>query len=183
MDEEIWKDIEGFEGLYQISDKGRVKSLEKTYTDRNGATRHKDEKILNPYPNKRGYMRLQLFGEKRVEWKLVHRLVAEAFLPNPDNLPIINHKDETPFHNNVENLEYCTQKYNVNYGTGIQRRAEKESKIVYQYTLDGQLVKIWKSIAECVKNGFKGAWLCCSGRSKTCKGFRWSYTPLEAPND
>ena len=120
VDEEIWKDIEGFEGLYQISDKGRVKSLEKTYTDRNGATRHKDEKILNPYPNKRGYMRLQLFGEKRVEWKLVHRLVAEAFLPNPDNLPIINHKDETPFHNNVENLEYCTQKYNVNYGTGIQ---------------------------------------------------------------
>lgn len=105
---ETWKDIKGYEGLYQISNKGRVKSL--------GNNKTRKEKILKPKPGNRGYIRVDLCrkGEKPKRFS-IHKLVAEHFLPNPDNLPVINHKDEDKTNNCVENLEWCTQEYNVNY--------------------------------------------------------------------
>ena len=113
--EEIWRDIKGFEGLYQISNLGRVKSVGRVimrvssyYTVR--------EKILRVGIDKNGYNRVVLCSAKTLKTFLVHRLVAEAFLPNPNNLLFINHKDENPSNNNVENLEWCSHLYNMNYG-------------------------------------------------------------------
>lgn len=93
----------------------------------------------------------------------MHRLVAKAFIPNPNKLEYINHKDEDKMNNNVSNLEWCTAKYNSNFGTSISRRvahqdwasiADKQSKTVYQYSNDLNLIRVWKSTAECGRNGY-----------------------------
>lgn len=112
--EEEWRDIKGYEGLYQVSNLGRVKSL--------NYKRTRKEWILKPNTINGGYLQIRL-NEKCY---LVHRLVAEAFIPNPNNYPCINHKSEIKTQNNVENLEWCTHKYNANYGTVNERRSKKE---------------------------------------------------------
>lgn len=109
---EIWKDIEGYEGLYQVSNMGRIKSLNYRNTGKEG--------LLSCKPNKDGYIVVGLSKNKKVKPFYAHRLVAEAFLPNPDNLPVVNHKIDDYEHrsdNRVENLEWCTVEYNNNYGT------------------------------------------------------------------
>lgn len=109
---EIWKDIKGYEGLYQVSNKGRVKSL--------GNNKTRKEKILSLKPNNKGYIRVTLYKNNIKKHFSVHRLVAEAFIPNPDNLPQVNHIIDDFEHrsdNRVENLEWCTAEYNSNYGT------------------------------------------------------------------
>jgi hypothetical protein len=110
---EIWKDIDGFEGLYQVSTLGRVKSLPK-YTYSRGYPQLRKEKILKPgYTGKnRCYATVRLNDGRGYK---VHRLVAQAFIPNPNNLPQVNHKDENPFNNAVDNLEWCTNQYNIKY--------------------------------------------------------------------
>lgn len=119
MVEEIWVDIKGYEGLYQVSNLGRVKSLERI--DSLGHKRK--EKIFKPQKNK-GYLRVSLWKDGKGKKYSIHRLVAIAFIPNPDNLPEVNHKDENKFNNNVDNLEWCTVAYNNTYGTRIQRFSE-----------------------------------------------------------
>ena len=177
---EIWKDIVNYEGLYQISNEGNVKSLDKTYNVGYGGIKHQKEKILKPTNVGRGYLHICLCKNGKKEYKRIHRLVAEAFIPNPNNYPTINHKDENPKNNKVENLEWCTQSYNNTYGGRTERMAKTQSKKVYQYTLDGELVKIWSSTNECGRNGFCQGWVaaCCRGERKTHKGFKWSYTPF-----
>ena len=176
--EEIFKDIKGYEGLYQISNFGNVKSLNYRNTGK--------EKLLKPILQANGYLYVGLYEPlKRFS---IHRLVAEAFINNPDNLPCVNHKDENPTNNHVYNLEWCTNKYNTNYGTCIERIREtqlnnpKLSRKVYQYTLDGEFVKEWESTRECCRNGFDqgGVSSCCRGERKTYKGYRWSYEKKEA---
>lgn len=110
---EVWKPIKGFEGLYEISNLGRVKSLPK-YTDSKGYPQLRKEKFLKPGKTgkKRNYLAVVLNNGKSYK---VHRLVAEAFIPNPNNLPLVNHKDENPANNRVDNLEWCTNKYNSQY--------------------------------------------------------------------
>lgn len=108
MNEE-WRDIKGYEGKYQVSNLGRVKSLN-----------YNREKILKPR-NSNGYLRVELHKKGKGKNCLVHRLVAEAFIENPNNYPIINHKDENPSNNIVSNLEWCTYKHNNNYGTHNKR--------------------------------------------------------------
>lgn len=105
---EIWKDIKGYEGLYQVSNLGRIKSL--------GNLQNRKEKLLkvNIY---NGYCIVYLYKNNKKKSYLCHRLVAEAFIPNPDNLPQVNHKDENKLNNRVDNLEWCTSKYNVNYSS------------------------------------------------------------------
>ena len=108
---------------------------------------------------------------------LIHRLVAEAFINNPDNLPCVNHKDENKHNNHVDNLEWCTNKYNLNYGSRNERIRNSLSKKVYQYTLDGEFVREWESTNECGRNGYNQGKIasCCRGEIKTHKGYRWSY--------
>ena len=110
----------------------------------------------------------------------IHRLVADAFIDNPNNLPQVNHKDENKQNNAVDNLEWCDSKYNVNYGTAIQRKVEKQKKTVYQYTLDNKLVFIYNSRKETSNYGFNPSIVgrCCNGYSKYHKGYKWSYTPI-----
>ena len=172
MKKEIWKPIKGYEGLYQVSNFGRVKSL-----------KFGKEKILKQSIDKKtGYLHVVLCKNEILKTYYVHRLVAEAFIDNSDNLPQVNHKDENPQNNIYINLEWCDRKYNCNYGTRNERISEKMtngklSKPVLQYTLDGELVKEWSSTHECCRNGYNrgNVWACCLGRLKTYKGFIWKY--------
>ena len=126
---EIWKDIEDYEEYYQISNLGRIRNK-------------KESRILKPSKSG-GYYHISLrYGNKKE--MLIHRLVAKAFIPNPLNLSYVNHKDENKLNNNVENLEWCTAKYNNSYGKGALARNQR----VIQYDLQGNAIKIWESIKE-----------------------------------
>ena len=117
---EEWKSIPGYEGLYEVSSYGRVKRLE-GYDRFN---RKIVNKLLKPSYNTSGYYIVHLYNNGFMKSKLLHRLVAQAFIPNPDNLPEVNHKDEDRTNNSVENLEWCNRKYNCNFGTLQQRRIQ-----------------------------------------------------------
>lgn len=158
---ERWTDIKGYEGLYLISDLGNVKSL------RNNKTRK--EKILRLIRIDSGYLIVCLSknGERKNHY--VHRLVAQAFLPNPKNLPEINHKDENKQNNCVDNLEWCDRQYNIDYS---------KAKQVGQYDLKGNLIKTWKSAKEIQRRlGFDQSNIskCCRGEYKQSHGFFWQY--------
>ena len=116
--DEVWKDILGYEGVYQVSNHGRIRSL-----DRYVGRRFFPGKIFSLNPNRYGYVRVDLRYRGKSKSSAVHRLVAEAFLDNPNGLPQINHKDENKSNNHVDNLEWCTAEYNINYG----HRTEKMS--------------------------------------------------------
>lgn len=120
LEQEIWKDIKNYEGLYKISNLGRVKSLPK-YAGRS----YRKEKILKTYLDKNGYVKVILCKNNRTRFLSIHRLLAEAFIPNPNNYPQINHKDENKQNNSLNNLEWCTCKYNINYGTRTKRDVKK----------------------------------------------------------
>ena len=122
---EEWKSIPGYEGLYEVSSYGRVRSLEISYIRKNGIMDHKPEIILSPKNNGTGYFIVCLYKNKTHKYYLIHRLVAEAFIPNPDNLPIINHKDEDKSNNCVENLEWCSHRYNSNYNGVLKKRSQR----------------------------------------------------------
>ena len=167
---EQWRDIEGYEGLYQVSNEGRVKSL--------GNNKSRKEKILEGVKNNCGYLRVGLCKDGNQVTKYVHRLVAEAFIPNPQNLPEVNHKDENPSNNCADNLEFCDKKYNNNYGTRKQRAAEKLSRCIDQIDpITGEVVHQWKSVNECGRNGFNIGHVaaCARGERKTHKGYIWKY--------
>jgi hypothetical protein len=115
MKKEIWRDVIGYENLYQCSNLGRIKSLG------NGKTWNEKERILKQTIDKRGYCRVMLCKEGKQKKYLVHRLVATTFLDNPQNLPQVNHKNEQKTDNRIENLEWCTQEYNNNYGTRLEK--------------------------------------------------------------
>ena len=169
MKKEYWKPVVGYEGLYEVSNWGRVKSLNYNHTGKG--------KILKQNQIKNGYKSVMLYKDGNGKNYLVHRLVAEAFLPNPNDYKEVNHKDENPQNNIVSNLEWCDRLYNVRYGTGIERRSKKRSKPVLQYDLEGNFIKEWKSVTECGINGYKQGHVaaCCRGERKTHKGFLWEY--------
>lgn len=128
MSDEIWKDIEGYEQIYQVSNLGNIKSLERTYWHGN-RWYHQKEKLLSLKCDSAGYMSVMLYNKEHKSKRImVHLLVARAFIPNPDNLPQINHKDENKLNNYVENLEWCTGQYNRLYGTARARSSETRRK-------------------------------------------------------
>lgn len=137
---EIWKDIDGYEGLYQISNLGRVKSFRAS-----SKFGKPQELILKPSLINSGYAVVTLYKEKEKHKFQIHRLVAETFIPNPLCLPCVNHKDENKLNNDIENLEWCTYQYNNNYGTARIRASETKAKPIIQKTLDDDVLAVYKS--------------------------------------
>lgn len=174
---ETWKNIKGYEGLYQVSNMGRVKSLERKVTKGDGERTVK-ERILKPCMDRGGYLLVVLYaGGKRKTLK-VHRLVCEAFHDNPDSKPDVNHINEDKTDNRACNLEWSTRRENLNYGTRNERSAKALSKSVGQYTLHGELIKIWPSTMEAQRQaGFHCGHISsvANGERKTHKGFIWRY--------
>ena len=173
MTEEIWKDIAGYEGLYKVSNLGRVKSL--------NYLRKGIEKDRIPNKNNSGYLIVGLHKDGKIKNFLIHRLVAEAFIENVNDLPQVNHIDENKLNNRVENLEWCSAKYNSNYGEhNYNLRNTKSSKVpnVLQYTLDGKFLNEYVSGRDAErKTGIPhgGILQCCQGKWRTWKGFIWKY--------
>lgn len=134
---EIWADIPGWEGKYQVSNKGRVKKLAGFYFcgHRGEQIRETPEMIMKQFVRNKGYLGIRLSNGVERKTYLVHRLVATAFIPNPDNLPQVNHKDENPSNNCVENLEWCDNKYNCNYGSHPENISNRnKGKVVSEET-------------------------------------------------
>ena len=179
--EEIWKDVKGYEGLYQVSNLGRVKSIKRKVNiyskkNKNYYKRTIKQKILNYGGNTIGYVNVPLSKDGCTKPIYVHRLVAEAFIPNPNNYPCVNHIDENKENNKVDNLEWCTVKYNNNYGSHI----EKISKKVIQYDLKGNFIKEWESIAKASKElKLSKIWEVCNGKRNKCGNFIWKYAKEE----
>ena len=192
-DFEIWKtaivDGEPYEGLYQVSNLGRILSLNYHRTGR--------AEVMNPNERKDGYLEVELCKNKEYKKCLVHRLIAETFLPNPEGKPCINHKIQGKKGKKINmvffnkdgsvdkertTIEWCTYKENNDYGTRTERSAKaltngKKSKPVLQLSLDGELIREYPSIMECERNGFYRSAVCecCNGKRKTHKGFRFMY--------
>ena len=181
--EEIWKDIAGYEGLYQVSNLGRIRSLDRKVCNRNGFAIKKGKILKEAAVNIR-YKKVNLWKDNTGENKLVHRLVAEAFIPNPNNLPEVNHKDENPANNCVDNLEWCDHGYNMNYGTATQRIVKKRKgnpvgeQPILQYSKDGDFIAKYRSAlkaAEAVNGDNSAICKCANGRVKTSYGYVWKW--------
>ena len=185
---EIWKDIKGYEGLYQVSNLGRIKTLDRKIKKKSRwgtiINYHIKEKILIPIKLNNDYFKVSLSKDNDVNSYLIHRLVAETFIPNPNNLPCINHKDEDKSNNCVKNLEWCTVLYNNTYGTKLKKQSEKQinnpksSKKINQYDLEGNFIKTWESMNEIHRQlGIysQHIYRCCNNKRKSTGGFKWSY--------
>lgn len=170
---EIWKDINGYEGLYQISNFGKVKSLSRK--------RSRKERILKQDYNK-GYFRVSLYKNGKSKHYMVHILVANAFVANIKNLPEINHIDENGLNNRWDNLEWCEHTYNLMYGNRRKKVIEKERKPVDQYDLDGKFIQTHYSIQDAARTINRNASVichCCKGTYKTAYGYLWKYHEKE----
>ena len=147
------KDIKGYEGLYAITPEGEVWS-------------YKKKMFLVPRANSKGYLRVQLFKDGQKKWYRVHRLVAEAYIPNPDNLPQVDHIDGNKMHNYLNNLQWITNRDNVRKG---------RNKPILQYDLDGNFIREWECAYDVGKEVNGGINDCLKGRRKTSHGYIWKY--------
>ena len=180
---EIWRPVKGYEGYYEVSDHARVRSVDRVVKIVARGTEYERRtrgQIIMPIKTKNGYLRVGLKRNNICFNASVHRLVAEAFIPNPDNLPEVNHKDECKTNNLPSNLEWCDHRYNQTYGTKIERRNAKVSKPIEQLTLDGRHVSFYESAPDAVRksNGkFRQSVIfnAIIGKIKTAYGYQWRY--------
>jgi hypothetical protein len=164
--QEIWKDIPNYEGIYQISNLGNVRSC-------------KSNKIRKLVKQKSGYLRIILTKNSKQKATNVHILVAKSFVPNPKKLPFVNHIDGNKENNNAKNLEWVTASQNMIHArqTGLQKNHPWSVKVA-QYSLDGKLIKIWDRMADASRHlkcphGEISA--CCRQKQSTCRGYIWKY--------
>lgn len=184
---EVWKDIPGYEGLYQASNLGRIRSLDRDivcyasnqHKSNIETKRHLKGKILKCCIDKDGYYRLSLNKNGKTKYFRVCRLITMTFMPSNDNSLQINHKDENKKNDSVDNLEWCTCKYNQNYGTRNEKISKSRMRKVYKYDLQDNFIEEFESVDAAAKNvnkNFSNISSACSGRQKTCGGYKWSYT-------
>lgn len=190
--DEIWKDIVGYEGFYQVSNTGKVRSLDSVVVTKDGRRWNKAGKVLKPFygPKSDCYPKVEL-GYNGCKKEYIHRLVAMAFIPNPDGLPEVNHIDEDKANNNVGNLEWCSRRYNNMHGTARARRkahtdyvvaGKKRSKAVIQYDGSMNAIKEWESLTaaarelHCKIGNISRS--CRTKKWKTC-GYNWRYADEE----
>lgn len=187
MVEEIWKtaivDGEPWEN-YQVSNLGNILSLNYRNTGR--------AELMTPVDNGHGYLRVNLSKNKETKKCLVHRLIAETFLPNPEGKPQVNHKiegkkgktlnmvifnEDGTINKEKTTIEWVTPKENSNYATRNERIAKVRSKHILQFSKSGEFIREWESTAECGRNGFDSSavWRCCQGERKSAYGFKWCY--------
>lgn len=193
---EEWRPVVGFEGLYEVSSLGVVRSLDRQVNSKNGSKKSIPSKIIAVKKTKFGYLAVHLSKDGKDCNRLIHRLVAEAFLPNPEGLPQVNHKDENKTNNAVWNLEWCNAAYNNAYGThnerckesnkgrkptvkAIQKAAEKHKKPVIALK-DGVVVLRYESAADANRDNKKFSYIgisaCCNGRLDTYRGYKWQFS-------
>jgi len=187
---EQWEDIPGYEAHYKISNKGRVKSLKRKHKSRNQFCefeRTVREKILRSQVGGTGYMKVSLSKNGILKNKNIHRMIAEAFIPNPDGLEQVNHKDCDKKNNCISNLEWCTPEQNsrhahklldlVNPYQGVYGAQHPASKSIVQKTKDGKIINRWGSGMDAVRLGFDSSCIsrCCKGESAHHKGYIWEY--------
>lgn len=173
---EQMRDVVGYEGLYEVSSYGRVFSKEKTVPTKNGYTRSYPYKEMKQQVNENGYLTVTLCKQGKRKVIPVHRLVALAFIPNPNGKPQVNHIDEDKKNNMLSNLEWVTNKENHDYGTARQRNVINTSIPVI--AIDGDREVVFKSMSDAERAGYartKGISRCCSGKQKTAGGYQWRY--------
>jgi hypothetical protein len=185
--EEVWADISGYDGFYKVSNLGNIKSLQRYVKCKDGSVRLFQEKILSGGKAGRGYLLVTLFKGAKKRMEYVHRLVAEAFIPNVNNYPQINHKNGIKTDNRVENLEWCNNSMNMKHAfktglakTTIYQVIEKNKKKVIQLTKDGKFVSEYNSVIDAAKENnfnFSNIARCCRNcyGSKSYKGYIWRY--------
>ena len=171
---EVWRDVVGYEGLYKVSDRGNVFSVERL-----NSRGHKcGGRILKPIYNRGGYLTFDLCKNGKVKTKSTHRLVAEAFIPNPNGLPQVNHIDEVKVNNNVENLEWCDTSHNINHGERNKKVSQKLSKKVIGVNIKTSEIITFRSTVEARSKGYFAVSQACRGAyygGNLYKGYRWSY--------
>ena len=190
---EIWKDVAGYEGFYQVSNKGNVRSVARK--DSRGH-RYRGRVLKQGYGSS-GYLHIDLHKNGKSKTRAVHRLVAEAFLPNPKGLPQVNHIDELKDNNELANLEWCTREYNVNHGTRNKRMAQAQSKKVRAVNAKTGDVVEFNSTAAAGRKGYYQSSVsrACRGNYKAStgklvggdghlyKGYRWEYYEVAEGNE
>ena len=183
MQKEKWKSVIGFEGLYEVSDKGRIRSIDR-WIEQQGRMQLYKGCIMSQYINNSGYLMIRLSKENKKYSFTVHRLVASAFVPNPNGFQYVNHKDENKTNNSADNLEWCTNEYNINYGTATLRRAKKMGTKICQYDLEGNLINEYYSIKNAAKvNGIPSSTIgdCVRGNICQSHGYIWVKTSEADP--
>ena len=147
------KDVKGYEGLYAVTSCGKVWS-------------YKRQKFLEPQLNENGYWRVCLYKDRKEKKYMIHRLVAEAYIPNPNNLPQVDHIDENKTHNYINNLQWITNRDNCR---------KSHNKTILQYTIEGEFVRKWSSATDVGREAQSNIWYCLNGRTKTAYGYIWKY--------
>lgn len=177
LQQEIWKSVVGYEGLYEVSNFGRVKSLPRPKLGPCGRIDLTRIKIMRLSRGSRSpYLKVTLKKEGRCKTLKVHRMVAAAYLPNPENKPLVNHKDSDPSFNHVDNLEWCTQQENIDH-CWKYNRGNGRTKPIKQLSKSGELLKLWTSSSEANRNGYtrKNIIKCCNGLQDLYRGCAWQF--------
>lgn len=182
MQNEIWKEINGYNNYY-ISNKGNVLNIYKKAIKRNSKEKGIAFRFMKPIQDANGYYIITLYKNNKPKNFKIHRLVAETFLSNKNNYPVVNHKNENKLDNRVENLEWCTISYNNKYGTRLKKTAKKLAVPIICYDKNGNIIKKYKSIQSVKKDGFNPSKVCsvCKNKygRKTHKGYIWKYEIID----